>query len=139
MCGIWILLKLNPTLTDKIIKSLNSIKNRGPDSSVIHVDRNYITAFHRLAINDISVNGNQPFYYSTLTHNYILLVNGEIYNHKELEIKHDIKINSTCDCTLLLPLFIKMNENFQNFNNEIRGEYAIVILKQDKYSDNIKF
>jgi asparagine synthase (glutamine-hydrolysing) len=139
MCGIWALLKYRPQLTENIINALNTVKNRGPDSTVIHVDRNYLTCFHRLAINDLSVNGDQPFYYSTSTHNYILMANAEIYNHEDLKLKYDIKTTSTSDCAVLLPLFIKLNEDFKTFNNELRGEYSIVIIKQDKYSDTIKY
>ena len=106
MCGIWALLKSNPDLVLKYIQSFNTIKNRGPDSSIIHIDKNYIVGFHRLAINDLSVSGNQPFYYSTDTHNYILVSNGEIYNHLFLEEKYRINTESTSDCEVLLPLFI---------------------------------
>jgi len=139
MCGIWALIKSNPQLTQQIVDSFNKIKKRGPDSSTLHVDRNYIAGFHRLAINDLSVSGNQPFFLSTLEYNYILMANGEIYNHRELETKYDIKINSTSDCAVLLPLFIKLNENFDKFNNELRGEYAIVIFKQHKKTDQIEY
>jgi asparagine synthase (glutamine-hydrolysing) len=149
MCGIWILIKNNPIIDDKIIKSIYNVKNRGPDSTSIHVDKNYIASFHRLAINDLSVDGNQPFYMSTPTHNYILLANGEIYNHKELELKYNIKPHSKSDCAFLLPFFIKLEENydydydykstFNIFNNELRGEYAIVIIKQEKNSNKIEY
>jgi asparagine synthase (glutamine-hydrolysing) len=139
MCGIWALIKSNPQLTQQIVESFNKIKKRGPDSSTLHIDRNYIAGFHRLAINDLSVNGNQPFFLSNLEYNYILMANGEIYNHHELETKYDIKTNSTSDCAVLLPLFIKLNENFNKFNNELRGEYSIVIFKQHKKSNLIEF
>ena len=139
MCGIWALIKQHPELTSKIIDSFNKVRNRGPDSSVLHVDRNYIAGFHRLAINDLSVSGNQPFYHSTQTHNYVLMANGEIYNHHELESNHDIHPQSKSDCAVLLPLFIQLNEDFKLFNSLLRGEYSIVILKQSKSSDDIQF
>jgi len=139
MCGIWTLLQSKPTLTQEIITSFNNVKNRGPDSSIIHIDRNYISGFHRLAINDVSVNGNQPFYYSNLEYNYVLMANGEIYNHKELELKYNIQISSGSDCAVLLPLFIHLEEDFDKFNKELRGEYAILIIKQHKISDEILY
>jgi asparagine synthase (glutamine-hydrolysing) len=139
MCGIFAFLQNNPIIDDKLVKSFMSIKNRGPDSSTLNIERNYITGFHRLAINDLSVNGNQPFYYSNSTSNYILMANAEIYNHKELEHKYDVKPKTTSDCAVLLEMFLKLNEDFEKFNNEIQGEYAIVIIKQDKYSNNIQF
>jgi asparagine synthase (glutamine-hydrolysing) len=137
MCGIWALLQSKPTLTQQIITSFNNVKNRGPDSSVIHIDRNYIAGFHRLAINDISVSGNQPFYYSNAEYNYVLMTNGEIYNHKDLESKYNIQTSSRSDCAVLLPLFIHLEEDFEEFNKELRGEYAILIIKQNKISNEI--
>jgi asparagine synthase (glutamine-hydrolysing) len=139
MCGIWALLQQSPVLTTEYLESLNRVKNRGPDSSIIHIDRNYIGCFHRLAINDISVSGNQPFYYSNNEYNYILMANGEIYNHKKLETKYNIHPNSHSDCAVLLPLFMHLEEDFALLNNELRGEYAILIIKQHKISNEIQY
>jgi len=137
MCGIWALLQSEPVLNQQLITSFNNIKNRGPDSSVLHIDRNYIAGFHRLAINDISVNGNQPFYYSNDKYNYVLMANGEIYNHKNLELEYNIHPTSKSDCAILLPLFIHLEEDFEQFNEVLRGEYAIVIIKQHKITNEI--
>ena len=139
MCGIWALLQSNPELNPIYIKSFNRVKNRGPDSSILHLDKNYICGFQRLAINDISVSGNQPFYLSTTEYNYILVANGEIYNHKLIENKYNISTKSTSDCEVLLPLFIHLNEDFKLFNNELRGEYSILIIKQSKISNTIEY
>jgi len=139
MCGIWALLKSNPELSSVYIESFNQVKNRGPDSSILHKDRNYLIGFHRLAINDLSVSGNQPFYHSTSTHNYILIANGEIYNHKFLEVKYAILTDSKSDCEVLLPLFIELKENIIEFNNELRGEYSILIIKQNILSNVIEY
>ena len=42
MCGIWALLKSNPELRQVYIESFNKLKNRGPDTSILHLDKNYI-------------------------------------------------------------------------------------------------
>ena len=139
MCGIWALLKTNVELSKLILDSIMMVSNRGPDSTNIHIENNYITCFHRLAINDLSVCGNQPFYYSTENYNYILMCNGEIYNHKILEEEFNIKTSSSSDCAVLLSLFIKLNEDFYTFNNLLRGEYAIIILKQNKKNNQIDY
>jgi asparagine synthase (glutamine-hydrolysing) len=141
MCGIWALIKENLELDSKVIESFNSIKNRGPDTSILHINKqhNYITGFHRLAINDISVSGNQPFYHSTDEADYVLMANGEIYNHKELEYEYNIKTSSKSDCAVLLPLFLKMEDQFGKFNNLLRGEYAILILKKYKNKKYIEY
>lgn len=145
MCGIWALLKYKPELTQTILNSINNLKNRGPDSTTIHIDRNYIVGFHRLAINDLSVYGNQPFYYchngggALNDYNYILIANGEIYNHLELKKTYNIITHGSSDCSILLPLFIELQEDFKEFNNVLRGEYSIIIIKQHKYSNMIEY
>jgi asparagine synthase (glutamine-hydrolysing) len=139
MCGILCVLNNTSYYSSKeIINEFQKGKNRGPDNSQfknVGIEVNF--GFHRLAINDLSDNGDQPFYYSDLEHNYILMCNGEIYNHKDLESEFDIKLNSTSDCAVLLELFIKLEEDIIKFNQLLRGEYSILILKQHKKS-NIK-
>lgn len=131
MCGIFAILKANPELK-QYIDSFNTIQKRGPDFSTLTVNdsNNYVIGFHRLAINDLSSNGNQPFVIYINNIKYTLICNGEIYNHKDLEEQYDIKTDSTSDCAVLLPLFIKLNEDFVLFNRLLRGEYALTIIKE---------
>ena len=139
MCGIWALIKANPKLTYEIINSFNSIEERGPDSSSIYLNKNIILGFHRLAINDLSVYGNQPFYYSTKEFNYTLICNGEIYNHTDLQKEYNINVSSTSDCAVLLPLFLKLNENLDMSPDLIavlkyicfRFSLGLIIVKND--------
>jgi asparagine synthase (glutamine-hydrolysing) len=84
MCGIWGLLRSNLTFDKQIVDACNKIKNRGPDTTIIQIIKNYIICFHRLAINDLSSRGNQPFVVSVDNYVYTLMINGEIYNHREL-------------------------------------------------------
>ncbi|ATZ80491.1 asparagine synthetase B [Bodo saltans virus] len=140
MCGIWAIIRKNTIVTSFDLNALNKVKRRGPDSTTIHSDKNYAVAFHRLAINDLSVNGNQPFYYSNETHNYILMTNGEIYTHKLLEKKYDIFPHSRSDCAVLLPLFIEHKENFIELCKDLKScEYAMLIIKQSKFTNEIEF
>lgn len=61
-----------------------SMRKRGPDAEgVWHNERNYITVFTRLAIRDLSANGNQPM--QSDCGNYVISFNGEVYNTAELE------------------------------------------------------
>ena len=57
-------------------------RHRGPDWSGIFVNDHAILAHERLAIVDID-NGAQPLY--SKDKKLVLSINGEIYNHKELE------------------------------------------------------
>jgi asparagine synthase (glutamine-hydrolysing) len=63
------------------IKSLNSLKHRGPDCQKIETDECWQIGQTRLAIVDLS-NSNQPM--SSPDKRFILTFNGEIYNFREL-------------------------------------------------------
>jgi asparagine synthase (glutamine-hydrolysing) len=139
MCGIWATIGKNVQITPQILDAFNNVKNRGPDTSTLHLDKNYILGFHRLSINDLSINGNQPFHYSTEDFNYTLICNGEIYNYDYLMKNFGIISESTSDCAVLLPLFIKLGENFFKFNNLLRGEYALLIIKSYRKENRIEF
>jgi asparagine synthase (glutamine-hydrolysing) len=132
MCGIWALIKEDVELNTTNLKSIQRLKNRGPDSTIIHKSRSFIFAFHRLAINDLSSAGNQPFVLSTKTADYMMMINGEIYNHKIIENQYGIIPKSNSDCEFILELFVKLNEDFNYINKIINGEYAICILKLTK-------
>ena len=57
-------------------------KHRGPDATDILRDSNYQLGFNRLAILDLSANGNQPK--RSPSGRYQVVFNGEIYNYKDL-------------------------------------------------------
>ena len=60
MCGIFTI--LNRSINDNIIESAKLCMNRGPEHSVTINESNYVLTFHRLAINGLNVNSNQPIY-----------------------------------------------------------------------------
>ena len=128
MCGIWGLLSLKKIEYDEALlyAKFNSIKSRGPDKSTFITNTNYIVGFHRLAIMDPTIQGDQPFsfsyYYtgSTNSEKYLrtiyVSVNGEIYNWEKL--RQDMDVQESCqknnyqyksnsDCEVLLPLFLR--------------------------------
>lgn len=128
MCGIWGLLSLKTIKYDEgmLYTKFNTIKSRGPDKSTFISNSNYIVGFHRLAIMDLSIQGDQPFsfsYYYTNSLNsnkYLrtiyICVNGEIYNWKKLRSEQDIQeschknnyvYKSNSDCEVLIPMFLK--------------------------------
>jgi asparagine synthase (glutamine-hydrolysing) len=134
MCGIFFFLNKKENLSHEQIEllKLNADKNenRGPDNKRYLYDNNYFFAFYRLAINDLTEAGNQPFIYNFIEdnshENYILICNGEIYNHKELEEKYEIKTNSHSDCEVILPLIKKIG--IQKTCDELDGVFAFVCL-----------
>ena len=65
MCGIWALLQQTPIKDfGKLYNAFMQVKHRGPDySSFDLIGDNILLGFHRLAIMDLSIEGNQPFHY----------------------------------------------------------------------------
>ena len=104
----------------------DSLKHRGPDENGWYED-DFFSFFHtRLSIQDIS-NGHQPFLYE----NFVIVYNGEIYNHLELrdELK-EFTFKTTSDTETLLFLYIKYKEKmFQKLMGCLRFVYMIKIKK----------
>ena len=70
--------------SDTLHKMGNAIAHRGPDSSGIWADESggVGLAHRRLAILDLSAAGHQPM--RSVSQRYVLVFNGEIYNHLDL-------------------------------------------------------
>jgi asparagine synthase (glutamine-hydrolysing) len=127
MCGIVGIYSFSRNITDKkqyINWCLNDMQHRGPDSNGIwHNDKNYITGFVRLAIQDISECGNQPMLSSC--GNYCITFNGEIYNaekfKKQLQAK-GIEFRSSGDTEVLLYALIHFG--LDKVLSEFDGMYA---------------
>ena len=82
MCGI--LGSVNQAFDDS---ALDLIKHRGPDDGkivTVQCEQHEVTLGHRrLAIQDLSVAGQQPMY--SACGEYVIIFNGEIYNHLDLK------------------------------------------------------
>lgn len=104
MCGLILTFKADNNITEK---ALNKIAHRGPDGSKIISLPSATLGFVRLAINDYSENGMQPFSYQHLTG----IFNGEIYNYRELIQQFDLNLKSECDTEVILPIFSLKNRN----------------------------
>jgi len=122
MCGIIGLFNIHnqQAMRTEALKMARKIRHRGPDWSGSYSDAHCILMHERLSIVDVE-HGAQPLYDTKTTR--VLAVNGEIYNHKELEKKlsnsHDFQTNS--DCEVLLYLY---DEFGTDFLNEIDGIFA---------------
>lgn len=101
MCGISGTINFND-INLNIIK--NSLYHRGPDSQDIYSCGSINLIHTRLSIQDIS-NGQQPFVYQ----NYVIVYNGEIYNHLELrrDFLKSFHFATNSDTETLLYMYIK--------------------------------
>ena len=116
MCGI-IGINCNSNLKNTIDKSLINLRHRGPDSSgfFISQENDTLIGHTRLAILDLSVNGNQPMF--DTTNRFVISYNGEIYNF--LDLKDYLNKNyglidwkTNTDTEVILQGFIKEKEKF---------------------------
>ena len=88
MCGIVGFIvdnKFNKDFLSTNINKMSGVLNhRGPDSAGNWIDTNSGLALGhtRLAIQDLSIAGNQPMISNN--NRFIIIFNGEIYNHLEL-------------------------------------------------------
>jgi len=113
MCGIFLLLNhsLNSSDLSQQQNYINYIdmmfmkgRNRGPENSKLKViDNNTIFGFHRLAINGLDDESNQPLHINDC----ILICNGEIYNYKNLFDIINIDPTTNSDCEIIIHTYLK--------------------------------
>ena len=104
MCGIFALLNYYNYSLDEINNEFMKGQSRGPESSKL--DTNYmkmVLGFHRLAINGLNEESNQPL----VVNDVVLICNGEIYNYKQLYQYMDITPTTGSDCEVIIHLYIK--------------------------------
>ena len=128
MCGIYgVICKRINELENKTVenakKNHKKIKHRGPDWEGEYYGDNCFLAHHRLSIID-PYGGNQPLLYKCPKNNknLILCVNGEIYNYKQIknDYKNRFNFTSGSDCEVILPLYLKSQNNTNDNNISIK-------------------
>jgi len=111
MCGIWALISAKKITNygayyDLFMKT----KHRGPDNSRFElINDNVMLGFHRLAIMDLTVEGNQPFHHVRPDGSCVYCIcNGEIYDFEQIKKDHNITTISKSDCEIIIPLYEKV-------------------------------
>ncbi|MEJ7820846.1 MAG: asparagine synthase (glutamine-hydrolyzing) [Chitinophagaceae bacterium] len=103
MCGISAIInKTNINSCEEIKVMTEKVRHRGPDSNGYYADKNVLFGFRRLAILDLSADGNQPMYYQD---NLVIVFNGEIFNYIELKDelqKHGYHFKTQTDTEVIL-------------------------------------
>ena len=125
MCGIFAIINADESLlknTESLSKIVYQNNKRGPETNADYYDKEskVYMVFHRLAINGIDDNSNQPLFYQDC----FLIGNGEIFNFKELQEKHNLVCETNSDMEVILHLYKKLG---LGFINELNGEFAFVL------------
>ena len=151
MCGIFLCIKKYQPLSEQhysveelkiFMDAFDMLKNRGPDYSRLRNEDCKLFGFKRLAINDLTPEGNQPFFYphkEEEDYSQLSMCNGEIYNHKFLENKYKIETKTNSDCECLIPLYklftfsqTNIEKKLEKLLNEIDGVFGMSIYDKDR-------
>jgi len=126
MCGIYSVLNCNfdPNKISLYKAAFDKASSRGPDHSYFNNIKymNLLIGFHRLAINGIDNKSNQPI----IINNKLLICNGEIYNHKELEKMFNITTKTNSDCEIIIHLYEKFG--FDKMIHFLDGVFAMILV-----------
>ncbi len=122
MCGIVGI--IHPEASLHIEAANQKISHRGPDSTGYYKGNGIAFGHQRLAIIDLSPNGAQPFYSSDCR--YIMIFNGEIYNHEDFRPELEKKYNfiSSSDTETILYGYIEYGKSFFK---KLNGIFALSI------------
>ena len=125
MCGIVCLFdakQKTEILRPQVLEMSKKIRHRGPDWSGIFQNEKVIFSHERLAIVD-PTSGKQPLF--SKDKKFVLAVNGEIYNHRELRLEFpEYDFQTESDCEVIIPLFQKYGKNFVD---KLNGIFAFAI------------
>jgi asparagine synthase (glutamine-hydrolysing) len=115
MCGI-----VGSVNTKWAKNPLDSIAHRGPDNQSSFKFENVFLGHTRLSILDLSDLANQPM--MSLDERYVLVYNGELYNHWEIReelLKKGYKFKSTSDTETLLYSWAEWGSDCLQYFNGI--------------------
>ncbi len=126
MCSILAILDIKSdvdALRKQALQMSKLQRHRGPDWSGMYANDKVIMAHERLSIVDIE-HGSQPLYSND--GELALAVNGEIYNHKELEdsLTINYSFQTKSDCEIINALY---REKGAEFLDELNGIFSFVL------------
>ena len=131
MCGIFTLLNNENQLADDYVNNeFQQGKSRGPEFSILEKVGIKVTyGFHRLAINGLNTQSNQPI----KDGNIVLICNGEIYNYKELYTMMNITPTTDSDCEVIIHLYKRYGIEYTL--KVLDGVFAFSLLDQNIHND----
>ena len=109
----------------QIVRYNLSMSHRGPDDSTvkksIFKNKNLFLGHNRLSIQDLGSHANQPMENSK----FVMVFNGEIYNHLELREECNYPFKTSSDTETLLALFLKYG--IEKTISKLIGMFAIAL------------
>ncbi|UOR03969.1 asparagine synthase (glutamine-hydrolyzing) [Hymenobacter aerilatus] len=135
MCGItgtFAFTDAGRTTLAALPAATDAIESRGPDSRGQYVYDCVGLGFRRLAILDLSADGNQPM--TDESERYTIVFNGEIFNFKELRqklIAKGCRFHSQTDTEVILQLYITEGRNFLK---KLNGFFGLAIYDKEENS-----
>ena len=122
MCGIFALLNSSGVKYNIIENEFMKGKNRGPEFSKLDTSYMKMTlGFHRLAINGLNEESNQPL----VVDNIVLICNGEIYNYKRLYEYMGVVPKTDSDCEVIIHLYLKYG--IEQTHNMLDGVFSFIL------------
>jgi asparagine synthase (glutamine-hydrolysing) len=104
MCGIFALINNTFISQDRIKSEFKKGEKRGPEySKLVSTIRKIDIGFHRLSINGLNEESNQPLVIDDI----VLICNGEIYNYRELYKTMNVVPKTGSDCEVIIHLYLK--------------------------------
>jgi asparagine synthase (glutamine-hydrolysing) len=123
MCGIAGAIDTMAEQAVARVRLLNDAQtHRGPDDTVVARAGGIILGNTRLAVQDPTAAGNQPFV--SADGRYTCVFNGEIYNHRQLVERFRLPVRTACDGEVIPQLWAKLGLEALA---ELRGMFAIAL------------
>lgn len=138
MCGIFSLLNIEKDngsqfSSEFINQQFMKGVGRGPEHSVItYYGSKAIFGFHRLAINGLDQESNQPIENGDIR----LICNGEIYNYNEIYKELNIEPKTNSDCEVIIHLYKRFG--IERTLQILDGVFAFVLLDYNIHNENAK-
>lgn len=113
---------LPPSARDILTGMGRAVAHRGPDGEQVFLEGPVGLEFRRLALVGAEAAGQPLFSHDEQT---VLIANGEVYNHRELEAaRPDLRLRTTSDCEILAHLYA---ERGLGFLADVCGMFALAL------------
>ena len=113
-------------MKSQLLKYIKTGNKRGPEYSEVKcVNDHILFAFHRLAINGLNSQSNQPFVIDDI----VLICNGEIYNHNEIFKSYNLLRQTDSDCESIIHLY---NVMYDKCASMLDGVFSFILYDRIK-------